>query len=548
MLTQIKGGTVYDPTNGVDGAVQDLYIDDGRFVARPPTGTKIDETIDASGMFLMAGGIDIHSHIGGGKANLARMMMTPEIDPGQAAGTKSGCGHVMPSTFITGYEYAKLGYTACFEPAVVPSNARQAHMEMADTPILDTGGYLVLGNDDYFLELVSRNEDAKKIRDYVAWMLDATQCIAIKTVNPGGISAFKFNQRKLNVDESHKYYGITPGQIVRTLTDAVMEIGIPHPLHTHCSNLGVPGNFSTTLDTVNATDGKPLHIAHVQFHAYGTEGRRNFSSAAIEIAERVNSNPDLSVDVGHVMFGQTVTISADTMRQYETRMHGSPKKSTFIDIECEAGCGVVPFRYRSEQFVNALQWAIGLELFLTINNPWQVFLTTDHPNGASFTTYPHLIRLLMDRSFRNDMLSTINRGAAEMSHVKDITREYSLYEIAVVTRSGPAQSLGLRNRGHLGIGAVADVVLYRPGRDWETVFANPVRVIKEGETVVIDGEIVATPRGKTLRQRIDYDKNIEKDLERNLFSHQTTRLSNFKISDDEMANSIGSEVVYHSMT
>ena len=185
---------------------------------------------------------------------------------------------------------------------------------------------------------------------------------------------------------------------------------------------------------------------------------------------------------------------------------------------------------------------------MTIDNPWQVFLTTDHPNGASFTTYPHLMRLLMDRSFRNDMLSTINRGAAEMSHVKDITREYSLYEIAVVTRSGPARSLGLRDRGHLGVGAVADVVLYRPGRDWETVFANPVRVIKEGETVVIDGEIVATPRGKTLRQRIDYDRNIEKDLERNLFSHQTTRLSNFKISDDEMANSIGSEVVYHSMT
>ena len=68
-----------------------------------------------------------------------------------------------------------------------------------------------------------------------------------------------------------------------------------------------------------------------------------------------------------------------------------------MDIECDAGCGVVPFRYRDRDFVNALQWAIGLEMFLLVRDPWRVFLTTDHPNGAPFTSYPHLIRLLMDR-------------------------------------------------------------------------------------------------------------------------------------------------------
>ena len=32
-------------------------------------------------------------------------------------------------------------------------------------------------------------------------------------------------------------------------------------------------------------------------------------------------------------------------------------------------------------------------------------LTTDHPNGGPFTSYPHLIRLLMDRSFRDEQLA-----------------------------------------------------------------------------------------------------------------------------------------------
>ena len=59
-----------------------------------------------------------------------------------------------------------------------------------------------------------------------------------------------------------------------------------------------------------------------------------------------------------------------------------------MDIECEAGCGVVPFKYTDQSFVNALQWAIGLETFLLTEDPDKIH-HTDHPNGAPFTSYPH---------------------------------------------------------------------------------------------------------------------------------------------------------------
>src|SRR3546814_8003093 len=77
------------------------------------------------------------------------------------------------------------------------------------------------------------------------------------------------------------------------------------------------------------------------------------------------------------MFGQTVTASGDTMMQYHNRRHAHPNKWICMDIECDAGCGVVPFRYRDKNFVNALQRAIGLELFLLVDDPWRIFLTTD---------------------------------------------------------------------------------------------------------------------------------------------------------------------------
>ncbi|MDH3972365.1 MAG: formylmethanofuran dehydrogenase subunit A, partial [Gammaproteobacteria bacterium] len=425
MLIKLTAGTVYDPANGVDGEVRDIYIRDNHIVGTPSADEKIDTEYDLRGKVVMAGAIDLHTHIGGGKVNIARTLL-PEFcrsEPGENdTRPRSGCSRATPSTLLAGYRYAEMGYTSAFEPAVLPVNARQAHMEMADTPILDTGGYAMLGNDDFLLRMLSTGAEQQLINDYVAWILHATQCVGIKVVNPGGISAFKFNQRKLDLDETTPYYNVTPRSIVSRLSQALYELGIPHPLHVHASNLGVPGNFRTTLDTMEAAAGLPLHLTHIQFHSYGTEGDHRFSSAAAEIAEAINANHNISADVGQIMFGQTVTLSADTMHQHANHQHAHPNKWVCTDIECEGGCGVVPFRYRDKNFVNAMQWAIGLEIFLMVDDPWRVFLTTDHPNGAPFTSYPHLMRLLMDRSFREEMLLQIHPEVAAHSRLAGLTR------------------------------------------------------------------------------------------------------------------------------
>ena len=39
-----------------------------------------------------------------------------------------------------------------------------------------------------------------------------------------------------------------------------------------------------------------------------------FSSAAAQVAEAVNANPNVSCDVGQIMFGQTITMSGDSMK------------------------------------------------------------------------------------------------------------------------------------------------------------------------------------------------------------------------------------------
>jgi formylmethanofuran dehydrogenase subunit A len=538
---RLRGARVVDPMQAEPDGVRDLFVRDGRIVE----STHAEQEIDASGCVVMAGGIDMHTHIGGGKVNLARLLMTEDHRNGAdpfALPTNAlelaSCGTCTPGTLATGYRYVEMGYTAAFEPAMVASNARHAHMEMGDTPILDHGAYVMLGNDELFLQLLhdggAANKNFAQIRDYVAWTMNATKAMGVKVVNPGGISAFKFNQRKLDVDENHVHWQVTPRRVVHTLARALKELGVPHPLHIHGSNLGVAGNIASTLETIAALEGLPAHLTHVQFHAYGSEGPKKFSSAAQQLAEAVNANPQISIDVGQVIFGQTVTASGDTMRQHANASIASPRKWVGADIELDAGCGVVPFRYREQSYVNALQWSIGLELFLLVANPWQVVLTTDHPNGGPFTSYPHLIRLLMDRSFREEQIAKLHPEVAANCALRSITRELTLQEIAVMTRAAPARLLGLKDRGQLGIGAAADIAVYREDSNREAMFSAPEWVFKDGVPVARAGRITALPVGGTHFVEPGYDTSIEKWLRKQVDARGSLNFDHIAIGHDEL--------------
>ncbi|MFM0322099.1 formylmethanofuran dehydrogenase subunit A [Caballeronia glebae] len=542
-LTRLKGGTLYDPANGVDGERRDIHIRDGRIVDGA-ANERIDRDFDASGMIVMAGGIDLHSHIGGGKTNLSRLLLPEDHrdDPRAVPDRPNegrymrlpSCGVCAPGTLAAGYRYAEMGYTAAFEPAMIASNARHAHLEMGDTPIIDHGAYVMMGNDELFLQMLAASEDFERLRDYVGWTIDSSKALGVKVVNPGGISAFKFNQRSLDVDEKHVHYGITPRDVLKTLTRALTDLRVPHPLHVHASNLGVPGNLESTIRTMDTAEGLPIHLTHIQFHSYGVEGPRKFSSGARAIAEAVNARPNVTIDVGQIIFGQTVTASGDTMMQFKNAPMARPRKWVLGDIECDAGCGVVPFKYREESFVNALQWIIGLEIFLLVDDPWRVSMTTDHPNGAPFTSYPHLIRLLMDKSFRDEQLDKLHADAKTASALSEITREFSLYDIAIITRAGPARLLGLKDRGHLGAGAAADIAVYRDDADRERMFTSPAYVFKDGELIARDGTLLATPTGGIHYVRPEYDRAIETRVREFAQQHLATRFENIAIGDDEI--------------
>jgi formylmethanofuran dehydrogenase subunit A len=545
----IRNGFVYDPINGVNGEKMDIAIKDGKIIES--VNEHKARKIDASGMIIMPGGVDIHCHIAGSEVNTGRLLRpedhVKDFEP-KTLKTRAGVGYSIPSTFATGYRYARMGYTTIMNPSMPPLEAKHTHEELNDTPMVDKASYPLLGDWWFVLEYLSQG-NIEELARHVAWILTSTRGYAIKIVNPGGLEAWGFGQNVHSLDDQVPHFCITPREIIRGLCKVNKLLNLPHTIHVHTNNLGQPGNYVTALETMEsvkdlACNGKPtIHITHCQFSAFDGDDWRTFRSGAESIANYVNCNSHATLDMGQVIFTDTTTMTADGPFQFG--LYGlTGNKWVNHDVETETSGGIVPFHYRRKSYVHAIQWSIGLELALLIKDPWKIFMTTDHPNGGPFTAYPKIIAWLISRKAREATLKKINPRARNRSLLTSINRELSLYEIAVMTRAGQAKALGLKNKGHLGIGADADIAIYNvnpeltdPSRKYKTVrraFKRAAYTIKNGEIVAKNGEILKPVEGATMWLDVETSEpvKITADMKNRFKEYWTVEYENYPVTEN----------------
>ena len=491
----LTGGTVYDPANGRDGVTADVWIESGRIIDKPADVSRF-RRVDAAGLVVMPGGVDLHSHIAGPKVNAGRRI-APHLSAHQR-----GCKQpaAVPTIHRTGAAYAALGYTTVFDAAIATGAAGIATMELAELPILDKGFYLLAADDADLLTALDSGDEStisRLVRDAVGhgggW--------GVKVANPGGPAFWKRSRGDHHdLDTPLPGLALTGRTLLERLARGVASAGLPHPLHIHTANLGLPGNWRTLAETMKTLEGIPAHLAHVQFHSYtgGELDADSFGSGVATLADWFNSHDGLTLDVGQVLFGETVAMTGDAAAaEHLAATTGVPWHSH--DLWLEGGCGVLPIAYKEKNLIHSWQWAIGLEWFLSAADPWRVVLSTDHPNGAHFTAYPVLMQLLGDAAFRQEALSRIHPTVRSRSPLAGLSREYSLQELCIITRAAPARIAGLPNKGHLGPTADADITLYQPRASLAEMFAMPAAVYKAGHLVAEHGHGRALPLGQQLR-------------------------------------------------
>jgi formylmethanofuran dehydrogenase subunit A len=265
-------------------------------------------------------------------------------------------------------------------------------------------------------------------------------------------------------------------------------------------------------------------------------------SAADEISKYINNHSHMTFDMGQVIFTDTTTMTADGPFEF-TLYQLSGHKWVNSDVETETSGGIIPMHYKRTSAVNATQWSIALELALLVDDPWKMFMTTDHPNGGPFTAYPKIIAWLTSKKARMATLKRCHKKAQRKSLLPSIKRELSLYELAIVTRAGQAKALGLKNKGHLGVGADGDVAIYNLNpekidiaKKYKTArraFSNAAYTIKDGNVVVKDGEIIQTVDGRTiwLDMETSEELKVDEEIKRKFKEYWTVEYENYPVSD-----------------
>ncbi len=534
----LKNGIVYDPANEVNGEKMDVMFKDGIIVDDVSADAEV---LDVTDKIVMPAGIDPHAHVAGPKLVVGRLY---------------------------GYRYSRLGYGTVVEAAMPPLEAKHTHEEIATIPQIDIPAMPLFGNNWFVMEYAKDN-NIEDIAAFVAAWLKLTKGYGIKIVNPCGSEAWGWGMNVHGINDKAPYFDVTSKEVVVALAKANEMLNLPHSIHIHPNDLGHPGNVPTTIETMDCVKDvkkgskaaeirdQVMHVCHLQFHSYTGNSWKDAASGAEEVADYINKHDHITCDVGQVTLDETTTMTADAPMEYDL-FKLSGLKWANKDIECETAAGIIPCIYSAKNPVNTLQWAIGLELFLHIDDPWKVCLTTDHPNAGPFTRYPRIISWLMSNTRRMEMIENreVHKWAEKRTTLATLDREYDFYDIATISRAAPARIYGFTDKGALTPGYRADIAVYDinpndidPSRQYAEIekgFNVADYTIKDGQILVKDKEIVKVKESQNVWVNVQgWEKNEEKVINNIMpffTQYYSVKWENYPVHDHYVSNPIRIDV------
>jgi formylmethanofuran dehydrogenase subunit A len=458
-----------------------------------------------------------------------------------------------------------MGYGTVTEAAVPPLEAKHTHEEIMAIPNIDITPLPLFGNNWFVLQWAKEGK-IDEIAAFVASWLRIVKGYGIKIVNPCGTEAWGWGGNVHGIDDPVPFFDVTAREVVRALAQANEKLGLPHSIHVHPNDLGHPGNYPTTVNTLDcvkdiAKNGskrnQTIHLTHAQFHSYAGTSWRDVESGAKEVADYINNNKHVTCDIGQVTLDETTTMTADGPMEFDLHELNGLKWAN-KDIELETGSGIVPFIYSGKAPVPSFQWGVGLELFLRIKDPWQVCLTTDHPNAGPFIRYPRIISWLMSNERRQEMMDNgeVRVWSYKRTGLGTLDREYDFNEIATITRASAAKIYGYQDRGELTPGYNADIAVYDlnpndidPSKEpaaIEHAFGNAMYTIKDGQILVKDGEVVKVVPSHTLWTDVkgfeEQEKAVMEEVMPTFTRFYTVKFENYQVQDHFTPNPIVTEV------
>ena len=181
-----------------------------------PTCPPHARTIDASGMVVMPGGVDVHSHIAGPKVNAARKLgrRSSRADVVErTAIIRSGTGGQRAQHLRHRLPYARLGYTTVVDAAIPPLAARHAHAEFRDTPVIDKAFLVLMGNNHCRHRADPRSEP-ERVRERRRLAPAGDQAATASRSSTPAASRRGSGARQRARARRRGHFGVTPRQVL----------------------------------------------------------------------------------------------------------------------------------------------------------------------------------------------------------------------------------------------------------------------------------------------------------------------------------------------
>ncbi len=221
MRCKIAGGRVFDPAQGWQGEVRDLYLDGDRIVAHLP---KVETIIDARDQAVVAGGIDLRGQVATFGLNFLRLW-----------------GGV-PGPAKLGETYAALGYTHVHEPFLTLATAGYVHRELAALPVVDVSASLVINLRD--LDLWLRDGARRgELAETLNFFLEKTRSLNFRVAEPWVQHRQEvYAHRTLPLPATLEVLARLAGELKTTLmveaSPEMLRAALPEPQAFHLSGLG----------------------------------------------------------------------------------------------------------------------------------------------------------------------------------------------------------------------------------------------------------------------------------------------------------------------
>ena len=448
----LKGARVVDPLNHLDGRY-DVAIENGRIaeVAAHLDDGSAKEVRDYSGCVLQPGIIDSHVHLG-------EMW-------GSAYGFKM---------------LAMNGVTSCLDMAGPLDNIlgnihrygsgiNMAILQFASPP------YTFKNNEPSHQEMVS--------------LIDQSM-----------------SEGALGVKLLGGHYPLKPevsSQLIQTALDHQAYIA----WHAGTSEHG--SNIEGMREAVEMSRGNFLHLAHI--NAYCRGAIRPEVQETQEAIDLLLANPHIHCE-SYISPRNGTRLTCDENGHIQSHVTGNCLRRFGFSEDREG----VQAAFKANK-VWAVYDAGGYSDLVTGEEGLKLWLENDSDVGGSFNVNPPVPRVWLAQAKRPDgsfVVDAISTDGGCIPRNVLLSQGLSLVKLGVLTMSeyvaktslNPARMLRLVNKGHLSVGADADITIY----NYETQkpvasFVEGHQIMKNGQCIGQGGKVICTERG----QKALSDRGIE---------------------------------------